>query len=149
MERMSASSTARAEWSRPPGLPRLRRACSTIRRSHSSMFARRATTASSAASSEDLVTDAKSASVASEPALRMGPSTMHGCLAREAVPCDHTLVVEAHEGDNVDNVFVGPDASCTEARPAGEDRVVVDAPLVKQRVPDLLRETEVGDVVPV
>jgi hypothetical protein len=57
------------------------------------------------------------------------------------VPCDHALVVEAQERDHVVDVFVGLDDSSSEAWPAREDRVVVNAPILEQGVPDLLRES--------
>jgi hypothetical protein len=72
-----------------------------------------------------------------------------GCFAREAVPFHHALVVEAHESDHVFDVFVGLDSAGTEARPAREDRVVVDAPALEQGVPDLLGKAEMGGVLPV
>ena len=51
--------------------------------------------------------------------------------------------------DHVLDVGLGLDPAGAEARPAGEDRVVVDPPLLEQRGPDFLREAEVGDVVAV
>ena len=60
-----------------------------------------------------------------------------------------TLVVEAHERDHLRDVLVGLDPAGAEARRSGEDRVVVDPPLLEQGVPDVLREAEVGRVVAV
>ena len=77
-------------------------------------------------------------------AIRLG-----SCLARKAVAGDHTLVVEAHQRDHVADVGLALDPAGTEARPAGEDRVVVDPPLVEEGRPDLLGKAEVGDVIAV
>ena len=63
--------------------------------------------------------------------------------------CDHALVVEAQQRDYVLDVGLGLDPAGAEARPAREDRVVVDASLLEQGPPDLLGKAEVGDGVAV
>ena len=74
---------------------------------------------------------------------------LSGRLGREAVACDHALVVEAHERDHILDVGLGHDPASAEARPAREHRVVVDSPLLEERAPDLLRKAEMSDVLAV
>ena len=62
---------------------------------------------------------------------------------------DHAVVVEPHQRDHVVDVGVGLDRARAEARPAREDRVVVDASLREENVPDVLRKAEVRDAVAV
>ena len=62
---------------------------------------------------------------------------------------DDALVVEVHHRDHVFDVRLGLDAAGAEARPAREDRVIVDPPLVEQGAPDLPGKAEMGDAVSV
>jgi hypothetical protein len=59
------------------------------------------------------------------------------------------VVVQPQERDHVADVVVRLDPAGTEARRAGEDRVIVDPSIVEDLRPDLLRKAEVGGVVAV
>jgi hypothetical protein len=63
------------------------------------------------------------------------------------VPREGALVVEADHRDDVVHVLVALDRARGEAGPAGEDRVIVDAALVEELVPDRLGEPTVEDAV--
>jgi hypothetical protein len=62
---------------------------------------------------------------------------------------DHALVVEAHKLDHVEDVLLGLDPACAEARLARKDRVIFDPSLLEQSGPNVLWKAEVGDVVAV
>jgi hypothetical protein len=62
---------------------------------------------------------------------------------------DHPVGVQSQELDHVAHVGLALDRPRPEARPAGEDGVIVDPGLVEQLPPDVLGEAEVGDTIAV
>jgi hypothetical protein len=62
---------------------------------------------------------------------------------------DDAVVVQPQHRDHVANVLLTVDPSGAEALPAGEHRVIVDAALLMELAPELLREAKVRSMVAV
>ncbi len=62
---------------------------------------------------------------------------------------DRAVVVQPDQLDHVAHVFVAVDSAGGVAGLAGEDRVIVDASLIEQLLPDLLGEAAMEDAIAV
>jgi hypothetical protein len=77
------------------------------------------------------------------------PRLSGGCVFGQAVLGDDALVVHAAQRDHILDVGLGLDPAGAEARPAREDRVVVDPAGLEEWMPGGFREAEVARAIAV